>query len=199
MLEAHACHALPSERQTSMRAGLTDLSGISLVDAGKGLTPTRLAPMKRTRAAIMKKIVYVTLFCLISGLASAQTFYRWKDAQGATHYTLTPPEGRSSTSLEVSTGVTSEEPANTVATKAAPAAAAPATKATPKKTDTTKVATYQERCDQYRANLDMLKSGSQLTTKGEDGKLRAITKEDRTKMTATANEMLAACPPASGK
>lgn len=143
----------------------------------------------------MKKIVYVTLFCLISGLATAQTFYRWKDDQGATHYTLTPPEGRSSTSLEVSTGVTSDEPANTNVTPApAPAPTAKPAEDTDKPKD--KVATYKERCDQYRKNLDLLKSGNQLSTKGEDGKLRAVSEEERAKMEANAKEMLTACPPA---
>lgn len=141
----------------------------------------------------MKKIVCLILLCLVSSLASAETFYRWKDDQGATHYTTAPPQGRSSTSLEVETGVTSEQPVTTAASNLpATPAAAPAKEEEGEKT---KVATYKERCDQYRKNLKLLQSGNQLTTKGEDGKLRSVTAEDRAKMEANAKQMLTACPP----
>lgn len=147
------------------------------------------------RASIqMKKIVYASLFCLLSGAATAQTFYRWKDAQGVTHYTEQAPLGVSSTSIEINTGVTADEPASQPAQAAAPATT-PAT--TAQAAPQTQAQTYQQRCDQYRQNLAQLKSDQQLTTTDHDGKLHAVTADERAKMEQNTTNMLTTCPPAA--
>lgn len=149
----------------------------------------------------MKKVVLVaSLFCLLPALASAKTFYRWMDAQGATHYTVTAPEGISSTRVEIDTGVTSEEDGSgddsSQPATPTPAASDNAQAATDTGKESTQGSKFKERCDQYRSNLNALKAGGELTTRNAKGELEAITAERRAQMIKEAEDVLSNCPPA---
>lgn len=132
----------------------------------------------------MKHIALVSLLCLLCGLATAQTFYRWTDSAGATHYTKTPPPGSDSTAVSThysapgSMGSSSQD-----SSKAA-------------STDTSKVDSYLKRCAQYRQNLRLLNSQAPLTVKDDEGKTVAIDDAKRQEMLASTKQMLTACPPA---
>jgi hypothetical protein len=148
----------------------------------------------------MKKIALISLLCVLSGFATAQTFYRWTDPQGSTHYTETPPKGQSSTSINVDTG-TSEETQETDATPNSPSASSAATSAAsstdkPDDKPKSKLETFKERCAKNQENLALLNSDQTLTTKNKDGKLIAISSDERKQMKQNAEEMAAACPPA---
>ena len=72
-------------------------------------------------------LVIAVLGAAVAGSASAEQFYKWKDANGVTHYTSTPPpKGVESSRLAVSGGSRSriDQSIDTQATAAEPATAA---------------------------------------------------------------------------
>lgn len=148
-----------------------------------------------------KTLLVACLLTLLPALATAKTFYRWMDPQGATHYTLAAPEGISSVKVEIDTGVTTDEDGDVVTSQtAAPAAtttaAAPQPAAESNDQSSTQGSKFKERCDQYRTNLNALKAGGELTTKNAKGELEAVTAEQRAQMIKEAEDVLSSCPPA---
>ena len=70
-------------------------------------------------------LVIAVLAAAVAGSASAEQFYKWKDADGVTHYTSTPPpKGVESSRLAVSGGSRSRIDQSLDSTGAAPSAPA---------------------------------------------------------------------------
>lgn len=109
-------------------------------------------------------------FCAAAALspAAAQQIYQWKDAQGRTHYSSTPP---SSGNYSVR-GVR--------ATQAADAAATPAAEAKPE----------SEQCKQARTNLAVLRDSPSVQMAGADGNPRTLNDEERAAQMRLAQTIL---------
>lgn len=140
----------------------------------------------------MKKLLLITALCLLTGLASAQTFYRWVDSNGITHYTTTAPTDQKSASLDVVTGTrhpTINKSQTDDKTDQASASQASDEKDAP-------VNQFLANCKTYRSNLALLQSDAVLTVKGEDGKPRMLTDKERAQRLTNVESMLTACPPA---
>ena len=86
----------------------------------------------------------------------AQTFYKWKDASGATHYSDSPPATGNATKVAVRAGVSAEEGKTD---QPAPAASAPAT-ASPSPELLEAEARYQKQsCEAARRDVAAVQSG----------------------------------------
>ncbi|WP_343123704.1 DUF4124 domain-containing protein, partial [Xanthomonas translucens] len=72
-------------RDGSMPGSLIDLPGPT---AGAAIG-TRPVPVE----TVMRALTRLCCLCLLtaSGVAGATTLYQWKDAQGVTHYSQSPP------------------------------------------------------------------------------------------------------------
>jgi len=132
----------------------------------------------------MKKILVITLSCLFFSSVWADTFYRWTDEKGVTHYTATPPDGQNSNKVSVSTGTSG--PVDLQAKTVAPVSDTPKNEAN----------LFLERCQQYRTNLELLNSDAQLTTKDADGNDVVMDDAARAKHKAETETILRSCPPA---
>jgi hypothetical protein len=134
-------------------------------------------------------------FCLalallaVAGSASAQQYYKWKDANGVTHYTKTPPpEGT---------------PADRVAVRAAAPAPDPGTTAAEPKADAgagMSGAALQQRsaaCQTAQANLDTLQNNPFVSIdKDGDGKPELLTVEEHEAQLRIAREQVRTLCPA---
>jgi len=109
---------------------------------------------------------------LSAGLAAAQAgeVYQWKDANGVTHYSQTPPPQGQFQQRQI----TSHGPAS-------PQAAAPAKPA------------EDPQCAAARANLEVLQSGQPVHEAGEDGKPgRQLGEDERQSQIELANAAIRA-------
>lgn len=140
----------------------------------------------------MKQLLILCLLCGLAATASADTFYRWQDAAGVTHYSERPPSDVGSEDVTVSDyQPSSHDAATRPTTNAATSASSQDNIAHP---DTNAV---QQACDGYRKNLALLQSDKNLVTPGKDGKQQLLSKEQREEMTARAIEALKSCAPAA--
>jgi hypothetical protein len=100
------------------------------------------------------------LLCLVLPVAAgaAEKFYKWQDADGAWHYTTTPPPA-DRVAQEVK--VDGREPPAPAATAAAPAApAAPAAADPNARTDAQINEARRASCEQARRNVQMLQNAT---------------------------------------
>lgn len=113
------------------------------------------------------------LLLLASAPAMAAPVYKWKDANGVTQYSETPPPGKQFETREQARGPASR-------------AAAPAAAAVP------------ETCSNARANLALLEGKGQVVMREADGKpAAALTEEQRSAQKSLAEAAIKAyCPPA---
>lgn len=133
--------------------------------------------MRRTLFAI---IASASLFGL-AGVASASEVYQWKDANGVTHYSQTPPpKGQYQQRQITNRGATA--PAQAGATAAAPATGG------------------NRECTAARTNVETLKRNQPVHEVGEDGKPgRALSDGERASQLELANAAVKAyCTPAAG-
>lgn len=135
----------------------------------------------------MKKLIILSLLCGLAVTASANTFYRWQDAAGVTHYSERPPSGVNSKDVNIS----DYQPRNTDAAQQAAPATSSSTHS--KEASQPNVNALQQACDGYRKNLALLQSGKPLTTLTKDGKQQLLSKEQRAQMQARATQALKAC------
>jgi glutaredoxin len=53
----------------------------------------------------------VLLACVLSGVASAESFYKWVDDQGVTHYSQSPPSGGRANTIDIELAPAQQAPA----------------------------------------------------------------------------------------
>jgi hypothetical protein len=125
----------------------------------------------------------------VAGGASAQQYYKWKDANGVTHYTKTPPpEGTQADRVAV----------NAAAPTPDPAAAGTAPKADAG-TGMSSTAAQQRSaaCQTAQANLDTLQNNPFVSIdKDGDGKPELLTVEEHNAQLAIAREQVRTLCPA---
>ena len=108
----------------------------------------------------MRSLLFLSaiLLCLLAPTClTAQTYYKWVDAQGVTHYGDQPPKAKSSR-LELRGNLPQAAPA--------PAPYAPAPMYAP---DANEHAYREQACATARRNLDVLASGAMVVTGGTMG------------------------------
>lgn len=140
----------------------------------------------------MKQLLILCLLCGLAATASADTFYRWQDAAGVTHYSERAPSDVSSKDVKVN----NYQPSNSdaAARSTANAASSASSQDNTSRPDTNAV---QQACDGYRKNLALLQSDKNLVTPGKDGKKQLLSKQQREEMTTRAIEALKSCAPAT--
>lgn len=130
----------------------------------------------------------VTLGALLAALAlpaGAESFYKWVDEKGVTHYGEKAPEGAKTAKVKVGDTTSSDadseikrldgkRTAEQEAKKKAAeeAAGKPATPASERER-------INQLCDQHKKNLANLKSGARLATKDEKGNKRALSDQEK--------------------
>ncbi len=105
---------------------------------------------------------------MLSGNLHAQTqqVYQWRDAQGRTHYSSTPPKSGQYNIRNVSNR------------SSTPTAQAPAS-------------TENAQCRQARANLAILNGGTAVQITAEDGSQRTLSAEERASQRRIAESVVA--------
>lgn len=117
---------------------------------------------------------------------AADDFYKWKDENGVTHYTLQRPRDRESSTVRVvgrrpvsgaSETVTTEVTTTVETTQAEPTSPAPPTKLAPKAEEM--LAARKANCDNARTNAETLRSYNRVTLdKDGDGVPETLTEEE---------------------
>jgi hypothetical protein len=124
-----------------------------------------------------------------AGPASAQQYYKWKDANGVTHYTKTPPpEGTEGQRLAVQTAPPT------------PVAPPEGEKAPDAGTGMSASAAQQRSaaCETARGNLDTLQNNPFVSIdKDGDGKAELLTTEEHNAQLAIAREQVRTLCPAA--
>ncbi|TCV94997.1 uncharacterized protein DUF4124 [Luteibacter rhizovicinus] len=112
----------------------------------------------------MRRYLVVALLVSVATMAHGQAqFYKWKDAQGVTHYTDAPPT--TGTKFDkVHTNGTAEAPGPVPVPAPAPAAANKAPAGTTADTPDNR----KKLCTQLKANIDLLASSQPVSA--DDGK-----------------------------
>ncbi|QWT20644.1 DUF4124 domain-containing protein [Bacillus sp. NP157] len=112
----------------------------------------------------MRRCIALILLVAACPLAFAQA-YKWKDAQGVTHYSDSPPPGSSQKveKIQMKGGVSSPSSSDAGPAKAATAATPPAGTAV-----ADNAANRSKLCDQLRKNMDVLNKEKVVTM--DDGK-----------------------------
>ncbi|MDF4005338.1 DUF4124 domain-containing protein [Luteibacter sp. PPL552] len=115
----------------------------------------------------MRRCLAFALLALACPLALAQA-YKWKDAQGITHYADAPPPGNTKfEQVKIATGAASNAtPAPPPAATVARPAAAAGTADTP--------ANRKALCEQLRKNADLLKNEKVLNMDDGKGGTKAV-------------------------
>jgi hypothetical protein len=126
---------------------------------------------------------------LLAGSAAAQQFYKWKDANGVTHYTTTPPPaGQDASRLAVKPG-NPEPPVDTsTSTATDPAGATPAG-GPGRSADAT--ALRNAACITARGNLSTLQNNIMVSMdKDGDGTMEMLTPEEQDAQIARAQRQV---------
>lgn len=110
------------------------------------------------------------LLAPLSATAQQQQVYQWKDAQGRTHYSSTPPSNGRYGVRQVS---------NRASTPVQAAETAPAAKP------------ESEQCRQARANLAVLGGGGSVQMTAADGSQRTLSDEERAAQARIAETVIA--------
>ena len=141
------------------------------------------------RSFVVASAIGLSLAC-IAGFASAQQIYKWKDANGVTHFSQTPPSsGMHYTKMQL-TGepdVSSNPPPasdngdNTEPGTSAPQQTAPASSTQP---DT--ASNRAELRKQLSSNIGLLQSKQPVVTGGDNGKQTVMSDNARESQLATA-------------
>ncbi|KAF1014068.1 MAG: hypothetical protein GAK31_03092 [Stenotrophomonas maltophilia] len=123
----------------------------------------------------MRALSCLGCLLLLAGTATAAPVYKWKDANGVTQYSETPPPGKR---------FETREQARAPASRAAVAEPAEAT--------------VPEQCSTARANLALLGGSGPAATRDAEGKAAApLSEEQRSAQKALAEAAAKAyCPPA---
>jgi len=120
----------------------------------------------------------------MSAPVTADEFYKWKDAEGVTHYSKEKPRGQEVATVRVlgapASGAADTAPPPPPAAEiavTAPAGAAPPTKLAPKAEEL--LAARKANCDNAQANAATLRSYNEVTLdKDGDGVAEPLTEEE---------------------
>lgn len=141
------------------------------------------------RSFVVASAIGLSLAC-IAGSASAQQIYKWKDANGVTHFSQTPPSsGMHYTKMHLAgePDVSSNPPPasengdNTEPGTSARQQSAPASSTQP---DT--ASNRAELCKQLTSNISLLQGKQPVVTGGSDGKQEVMSDNAREAQLATA-------------
>lgn len=134
----------------------------------------------------MRRCLVLALLVSVCPLAFAQA-YKWKDAQGVTHYADAPPPGGVKYE-KIKTSGTAEAPAPAPAASATASSGANGTKAAAGNDDTP--ANRQKLCDQLRKNLDILNNEKVVTMDDGKGGVRQVDDATRQSQIKTAQAQM---------
>lgn len=129
----------------------------------------------------------LSLAC-IAGFASAQQIYKWKDANGVTHFSQTPPSsGMHYTKMRLTSepDVSSNPPPAAETSNTEPATSAPQQTAASSGTQADTPSNRAELCKQLASNISLLRSKQPVVT-GGDGKQQVMSDNAREAQLATA-------------
>lgn len=141
----------------------------------------------------MRRCLVLALLVSVCPLAFAQA-YKWKDAQGVTHYADAPPPGGTKyEKVKTSGTVEAPAPAPTPTPDATATTANTGTKATAANDDTP--ANRQKLCDQLRKNMDILNNEKVVTMDDGKGGIKQVDDATRQNQIKTAQaQMTLYCP-----
>jgi hypothetical protein len=154
------------------------------------------------RSFVVASAIGLSLACIAS-FASAQQIYKWKDANGVTHFSQTPPSSGthftkmhlagapdvSSNPPPAAAGAENTEPGST----SAPQQTAPAGSTQP---DT--ASNRAELCKQLTSNISLLQSKQPVVASGGNGKQEVMSDNAREAQLATARAQQAQYCSSSG-
>lgn len=146
----------------------------------------------------MKPIITIlAAIVLASSPAAANTFYRWVDDNGVTHYAERPPEGRASEAVRTWGAPSSDQGRALEALEARRESRAEARQQSEGEQAGSAPAAPQppeEYCQQHRSNLDVLTQRPIVRrTDPETGEQVTLDAEQREAMIAETRQALAAC------
>lgn len=124
-------------------------------------------------------------FCLVillglSTLTAADTFHRWIDENGVTHYSKIAPSGRTSETVNVATGATQS-------TTPAPTTIGTATESSANEVQA-------KWCQQHKKNLETLKNKDRVQQQDpETGEMHTLTEGERAEMIQQIEAQLDGC------
>ncbi|MES2402719.1 MAG: DUF4124 domain-containing protein [Pseudomonadota bacterium] len=124
----------------------------------------------------------------IAGFASAQQIYKWKDANGVTHFSQTPPaSGAHYTRMHLTSepDVSSNPPQAAETDNSEPGTSAPQKTAASSATQPDTASNRAELCKQLTSNINLLQ-GKQPVVTGGDGKQQVMSDSAREAQLATA-------------
>lgn len=154
------------------------------------------------RSTIVASAIGLALAC-VAGFAGAQQVYTWKDANGVTHFSQTPPaSGTHYTRMHLTSepDVASNPPptaANADTGKPGTGAAQQSASANGTQADT--AANRAELCKQLGSNISLLQGKQPLVTGGNGGKQTVMSDKAREAQLATARAQQAQyCSPKGG-
>lgn len=140
------------------------------------------------RTMVAAAVVGLSLACA-AGLANAQQIYKWKDANGVTHFSQSPPAaGTHFTRMEL-TGepeVTSNPAPSAPTDDNEPATSAPQRAAATGGTQADTPANRAELCKQLGSNIALLQGKQPVITGGTDGKQQVMSDSARQQQLSTA-------------
>lgn len=146
------------------------------------------------RTMLAASVIGFSLACA-AGLASAQQIYKWKDANGVTHFSQTPPASgthyskmRLANEPEVSSNPPpSSNPASETNGEGNTAPQQPASAGTQADTPSNRA----ELCKQLSANISLLQGKQPVVTGGSNGKQQLMSDDAREQQLATARSQQA--------
>lgn len=150
--------------------------------------------MKRQTLAFLASTLLVALTTQVT---AGSAFYKWTDQDGVTHYTESPPPDDVS-ATEVRTRDTTSSDQEKALERLQERRDA-ADKARKRETEAAReqaepAAVAKERCDQYRENLEILRTKPVVRSKDpETGEETILDTEQREKMIKDAEEILRNC------
>jgi hypothetical protein len=142
-------------------------------------------------------VVLVGLSALSTADAQSGTYYRWKDASGATHYGDAPPPGGRADAVKVngSQGTSSSNAAQAVAPAPSTSMAAQGAAAAPSGMAAAELAARSRNCDNAKANLKTLSGNALLVDSADPTTARRMTPEQVQAAQRLANSDVAEnCP-----
>lgn len=141
------------------------------------------------RSFVVASAIGLSLAC-IAGFASAQQIYRWKDANGVTHFSQTPPSSGTHFTKMHLTGEpdvsSNPPPASGSADNTEPSANAPQQTAPASSTQPDTASNRAELCKQLSSNISLLQSKQPVVTGGGNGKQEVMSDNAREAQLATA-------------
>ncbi|MGH8118174.1 MAG: DUF4124 domain-containing protein [Rhodanobacteraceae bacterium] len=141
------------------------------------------------RTVLAAAVVGLGLLCMAE-LAAAQQIYKWKDPNGVTHFSQTPPtNGTHYTKMQLTSGpeVSSNPPPSAgAASKPEPAAAPQTQAAAAQATQPDTPANREQLCKQLGSNIAVLESKQPVVTGDASGKQSVMSDDAREQQLATA-------------